>query len=132
VGFVRGVAAVYTGGLLVVFGVGCTSPVFAVGFWGGMGFGRVAGSTCFLYSVEGTFSFIVAITSAYVILAGFYICTANFSPCLVVSATDFAMRVRGPGAWAFVKNDATGLNRPFSIATYRASMSFADSSTSLF
>jgi hypothetical protein len=90
-----------------------------------MGFGTVAVSTCFFYWVGGTFSFIVAITSAYVIFAGFYIFVAicllarlfSAGAGLVISATDFAMCVRGPGAWAFVRNDATGLNRPFSIST---------------
>ena len=70
-----------------------------------MGLGRVAVSTCFFYWLGGVGSFIVAMTSAYVTLAGVYICVgispANdlyTGPVFVAIATYFAIRVRGPGA----------------------------------
>jgi hypothetical protein len=100
-----GVPFVSAGGFLAFFCDGSIAPVLAVGFWAVMGLGRVAVSTFFVYWVGGIPSFIVAITSAYVIFVGLFICSALFSAssfytctAFVVFATYFAIRVRGPGA----------------------------------
>ena len=100
-----GVPFVSAGGFFALFFVGSTAPVLAVSFWVVVGLGRVVVSTYFFYWVGGIPSFIVAITSAYVIFVGFFICSALFSDSyfyvstvFAVIPTYFAIRVRGPCA----------------------------------